>query len=166
MGGVVNHLQGMPLGNRVDRLDSAGNSVAVNRHDGAGVRRDRGLNPAGIERERIGIDIDKHRRETVPTQGVCRGDERIGGGDHLPGDPQSLQADHQTERAVGDQREVRDPEMVAESLLELLVEGAAVGEDAAFPDLLQIGRQLFQRWQEGLRDIDRLVGRHERGWVK
>lgn len=47
-----------------------------------------------------------------------------------------------------------DAKVIAQGLLKLLVEGAAVGEGLAGPDLLKIRNELLQRRQVGLGDVD------------
>ena len=53
--------------------------------------------------------------------------------------------------------EMLDAQVVAQRRFQLLVERAAVGEDFAVPDLLQVGHELLQRRQGGLGDVDRLL---------
>ncbi|MEA3641477.1 MAG: hypothetical protein VBE63_16255 [Lamprobacter sp.] len=55
-----------------------------------------------------------------------------------------------------------DTQILGQCLLELLVEGAAVGEDLVVPDLLQVGDKLLERGQVGLGDVDSFVGTHRK----
>ena len=86
------------------RFDVAWLAVAVHRHDGGGLRRDGRLDLAGIEVEGLRVDVDEHRLDAVPEQGMRRGHERVGRGDDFAGDAQRLQRGHQRQRAVGEQR--------------------------------------------------------------
>lgn len=54
-----------------------------------------------------------------------------------------------------------NPQVCAQCLFQLLVKGAAVGEDFVVPDLLEVGGELFQRGQIRLCDVDGLV----HGWL-
>ena len=121
---VVDHLEVVGVGDSLDRIDVARMAVAVHRHDRRRVRRDRRLDPCWIEVERLRVDVDEHRLDAVPEQRVRRGDERERRRDHLARDAQRLQRRHQRDRAIGEQRDVLDPEVFAQRRLELLVERA------------------------------------------
>ncbi|MOA59258.1 hypothetical protein D3C78_1838310 [compost metagenome] len=75
-------------------------------------------------------------------------DEGVGRGDDFAGDAQCLQRGDQGQGAIGKQRDVFHPEVIGQFLLQLLMKGAAVGQALAVPDLLQVGNELLQRWQQ------------------
>ena len=108
------------------------------------------------------VDIDENGLDAVPQEGMGGGHEGIGGGNHLAGDAQGLQGGDQRQRAIGEQGDMLDPQVFTERGLELLVQGAAVGEDFPIPDLRQIGNEFLQRRKIGLGDEDGFIwhGRH------
>ncbi|MNH15622.1 hypothetical protein D3C79_752380 [compost metagenome] len=73
MGGIVDDLKAISVGNLLDAFDIAGYSIAVHRQDRRGRWRD-GLDDA-LRVEVVGarVDVDEHRLEVVPQQ-------RVGGG--------------------------------------------------------------------------------------
>ena len=75
---------------------------------------------------------------------MCGGHKGIRCGDDLTGDTQRLQRRDQRDRAIGEQCNVLDTEVVTELLFQLLVKGAAVGQAFTVPDLFQVGKKLFQ----------------------
>lgn len=157
MGGIVNDLEVIVIGDNLDGLYIAGVAVAMHRQNGRGLRGDGGLDFGGIEIQRIRIDIDEYRLDAVPQQGMRGSDERIRGGDDFAGNTQRLQSGHQRESAISEQRQMIDAQIVTQRLLELLMKRSFVSEDLTIPYLLQIGDELLQWRQVGLSNVDRLV---------
>jgi len=65
-----------------------------------------------------------------------------------------LQCRDQGDRAVGEQGDVLDAQVLAQRLFQLLMEGAIVGELLALPDFFQVRDELVQGRQIGLRDVN------------
>ena len=86
-----------------------------------------------------------------------RGDETVGGSNDFTRDTQCLQRCNQRKCTVGEERDVPDTEVLAERLLQFLVETPSVGQLPACPDLLQVGKHLLQGWQKGSGDVNRIV---------
>lgn len=85
--------------------------------------------------------------------------EGIRCGDDLAGDPQGLQRSDEGNGAISEEADMFDPKVLAQCLLELLMERTAVGEDAAIPDLPEQGQEIIQRWKVGLGDKDGAIHR-------
>ena len=147
MGGVVDDLEPVGVGDALDAVGVARDAVAMDRQDGGGGRGDRFLDAVGVEVAGHRVDIDEHRSDAVPQQRVGGGHERVRGRDHLAADAQRLQRGHQGQGAVGEQAEVLDAEIARQFRFELLVEGAVVGQPAAGPDLFEIGDELVE-WRQ------------------
>jgi hypothetical protein len=90
----------------------------MHRHDRAGGRRDRGFDLFRIEVECAGSMSANTGRQAVPQQRMAGGDEGVGRGDDLAIDAERLQRRHQRQRAVGEQRDVLDAQVLAQRLLE------------------------------------------------
>ena len=83
-------------------------AVAMDRHDGGGLRRDRLFYPARVEVAGFRVDIDEHRLDVVPQQRMRRGDKGIGRGDDFAGNSQGLQGGDQGDRSIGKKSQVFD----------------------------------------------------------
>ena len=92
MGGVVHHLEAICLGNGTDTSGVARIAIAMHRHDRSGLRSYRSLDLAWVQVAGLGVDVDEYRAYAVPQQGMGGGNKSIGGGDHLAGNAQCLQA--------------------------------------------------------------------------
>ncbi|MCY1347163.1 hypothetical protein D9M69_332690 [compost metagenome] len=145
VGGVIDDLETVGVGHSLNPFHIAGNAVAVHGHDRGGGRCDGFLDPCGVQIAGNRIDIDEHGLETVPQHRVRGRHEGIRGGDHLAGDPQGLEGRHQGKRAVGEQADMLDPQVVGQLPLEALVHGTAIRQAAAFPHGFQIGKKIFKR---------------------
>ena len=66
MGGVIDDLEVVVVGNALDGLDVAGVAVAMHRQDGGGARRDRGLDLLRVQVQRVRVDVHEHRGDAVP----------------------------------------------------------------------------------------------------
>ncbi|MOA31124.1 hypothetical protein D3C78_1522660 [compost metagenome] len=90
MGRVVNHPQVVVVGDFLDSFDITGVAIAMHRHYGGSVRRNRCLDPGWVEVEGMRIDIREYRLDTVPQQRVCGSHEGIRRGDDFTGHTQCL----------------------------------------------------------------------------
>lgn len=100
VGGVVNHLEVVVVGDLLDGIDVTGVAIAVHGHDGRGLRGDGGLDLGWIDVECGGLDVDKHRFVAIPEQGMCSGNKAVGGGDDFARDAQGLQGGDEGNGAV------------------------------------------------------------------
>ncbi|MDT4842844.1 hypothetical protein FQZ97_767590 [compost metagenome] len=153
---VIDHAQVVGVGDRLDGLGVAGMAVAMHRHDRRRLRRDERLDARRIEIQGARVDVCEDGLDAVPQQRVRSGHERIRRGDDLARDAHRLECRDQRDRAVGEERDVLHAQVLAQRLLQLLVERPTVGEDLVVPDLLQVGQELVQRWQVGLGHVHRL----------
>src|SRR5450830_1066509 len=88
MGGVVNHLEVVVIGNFLDAVYIAGVPVAVHWQNGRGLGGDGGFDLARVQIQRFFVDVHEHRFDPVPEQRMGGGHKGVRGGDHLPGDAQ------------------------------------------------------------------------------
>jgi len=121
MGGVVNHLEVVVIGDALDRLYITGEPIAVHWKDRCGARCDAGFDTRGIEAITTLLNVSKHRLEAIPAQRFAGGHKRKRGSDHLPLQPQSLESDQQRQSAIGKQGDVLDAEIGSQLSLKLLV---------------------------------------------
>ena len=149
MGGIVDDLEAVLVGNLLDNVGIDGLAVAVDGHDSGGLRGDGGLYLIWVETAGALLDIDEDGLDAVPPEGMGGGDEAIGGGDDLAGDAQGLQGCDQGKGAVGEQAELGYLEVVSEGSLQLLVEGAVVGDPLLVPYLLEEFVELVEVGEEG-----------------
>ena len=149
MGGVVDHLQAVLVGHGLDACRVARLAVHVHGHDGRRARRDGCLYLVRVEVARLGVDVHEHGLDAVPPQSVRRGHEAVGRGDDLARDAQGLQGAHQRERAVGEQADVGNFQVLAQGALQLPVVVTVVGEPLAVPDVPEHGHELLQRGEKG-----------------
>src|SRR5690606_19359128 len=75
-------------------------------------------------------------------------------------DAQCLQGGEQGERAVGEQPQMLDAQVVRQLFFQLFVERAAVGDAFACPYLFKIGEELFPGRQMWLGYENRSLGAH------
>jgi hypothetical protein len=66
LGRVLDHAQAVAPGDREDRVEIGRLAVEMHRQDRPRARRDRRLDPAGIDVEGRGIGLDRHRRRARP----------------------------------------------------------------------------------------------------
>lgn len=66
VGGVVDDLEVVVVGNLLDGLNIARVAIAMHRHDGRGLRCDGGFDAGGIKVEGVGVHIYKHGFDAVP----------------------------------------------------------------------------------------------------
>lgn len=72
---VIDDLQSIVAGDFFNFFYIAWPAIAVHGHDGAGVRRDRRLDPGRVHIEAARLDIDEDWLDVIPHQRVCRGDK-------------------------------------------------------------------------------------------
>ena len=99
---VVYHLEPVLVGDLLDALHVAGLAVAVNGHDGRGLRRYGGLDLVGIHAAVRGVDVHEHGLYAVPPDRVGGGDEAERRSDDLAGYPESLQCRDERQGAVSE----------------------------------------------------------------
>lgn len=87
MGGIIDNLQAILVGNLLDSFDVAGFAIDMDGHDGGGLGGDGGLNLVRIDIARLTFDVHKDGLDAIPPQGMGRGHEGIGRGDDLTGNP-------------------------------------------------------------------------------
>jgi len=126
----------------------------VNAEDGAGPRRDRGLDPLRIDRQVGGADVGEHRRQPRHRDRVRRGDERKRSGDHFAFELGGRDRGMQRNRPVADDGDPLGLEEAAEGLLELQEEGSLIGQNPVRPDLLEQRYELIQIRQIGPGHVD------------
>jgi hypothetical protein len=92
----------------------------VHRHDGAGLRRDRGGRGGHVDVVRARVDVDRHGHRPEALSGLGGGDERERRDDDLAAGrhAQHLERELQRVRAVGDRQCVPGVVVVGELLLE------------------------------------------------
>ena len=88
----------MPPGDLLDRTHLGGLAVEMHRNDRPGSRRDRRLDPPGVDVVGVGLDIDEDRPGTGPPDRSCRGEEGVRRGDHLVSRPDVEGQKRQQER--------------------------------------------------------------------
>src|SRR5215213_9293216 len=126
-------------------------------------RRARGehlFDTPGVEVVGYRVDIAKHRRDPLPLEGVCRGDERPGRNDDLTGETGGLYCDLQRYCGVARGYAVLDTEQFRELSLELLHVGTVVGQPPAIQRTADAFKQAFGTTDVGATDVqDFLEGR-------
>ena len=138
MGGIVDHLEVMLLGDSIDGLDITRVAVAVHRHDGHGLIRDGLLDLLRIHAASILLNIHEDRLQFIPPDGVTGSHETIRSGDNLPlGDAQRLQGGDQWQCAIGEEGDIVHPQVLRQRLLQLLMIVAVVGNPFTAPDVLE-----------------------------
>lgn len=111
--GVVYHFEPVLIRDLLDALHVARLAVAVNGHDGSGLRGDGGFDLVGVHAAVRGVDVHEHGLDAVPPDRVGGGDEAERGRDDLAGYPERLQRGDERQGAVGEEADIRDPEVLA-----------------------------------------------------
>ena len=106
---IINNLQAVSVGYLLYPLRLAGLAVDMHGHDGSGLGSDCRLYLLGVDIPRLRVDVDKHRLDAVPPQGMRGSHKTIRSGYHLPRDVHGLKRTNQWQRAVGKQADVRHP---------------------------------------------------------
>ena len=95
MGGVVDNLEVVAIGDALDRLDVTWIAVAVYRQNGGGLRGDGRFDLGWVEVEGARLNVDEDRGNAVPEQRMGGGDERVRSSNNLTGDAQGLECCNQ-----------------------------------------------------------------------
>lgn len=88
VGRIVNHAQSIIVSNLLYRFDIARMAVAVDRHDGGGLRSDRRFDLGWVEIVSLRVNIDKYWFDAIPEQGMCSRHKRVRCRDDFAGDAQ------------------------------------------------------------------------------
>ena len=142
--GVVYHFEPVLIRDLLDALHVAGLAVAVNGHDGRGLRGDGGLDLVWVHAAVRRVDVHEHGLDAVPPDRVGGGDEAERRGDDLAGYPERLQRGDERQGAVGEEADIRDLEVFAEGLLKFPVVVPVVGDPLARPDVLEVPIELLK----------------------
>lgn len=143
VGGIVDDLQAVAVGDLLYATDVAGIAIDVDGHYGRGLRGDGGLYPFRVEVAGFWVDVDEDGLAAVPPDAVGGGDKGVRRGDDLAGDAQRLEGGEQRQGAVGEEGDERDLEVLRQLLLQLAVELAVIGYPLALPDLVAHGLEVF-----------------------
>lgn len=154
VGGVVDDLKAIFIGDGLNAGGVAGLAIDVDGHDGGGAWGDSGFDEVGVEVAGGGVDVDEDGLDAVPPEGVGGSHEAIWCGDDLAGDAKSLEGGDERQGAVGEERDIWHAEVFGESVFELLVEGAVVGYPSAIPNLFQRLVEVVEVGKEGGGDGD------------
>ena len=100
MGGIINHLQLIFMGNPLDFIDIAHIAIHMYRHDGTGSISNQGFYLFHVHRICDRIDIAEHWFQAVAHNGMCRGSERKGRSDYLSLQVHRLKSELQCHMAV------------------------------------------------------------------
>ena len=147
MGGVIQKLQPVGVGNGLELLHMAGIAVHVYRQNGAGVGGDGRLHAGGVQSAVIRVHVGENRGQPVAHDGVggaCKGEGR---GDDLALQMKCLKHEFQRKVTVGKQTDLGNLQILRQPGFQLLMLFAHVGEPVAVPqggDLLNVflkGRQ-------------------------
>ena len=111
--GVVYHLEPVIVGDLLDALHVAGLAVAVHRHDGRGLGGDGRLYLVGVHAAVRRVDVHEHRLYAVPPDRMGRGHETERRCDDLPSYSECLKSRDERQGAVGEEADIRDPEVLA-----------------------------------------------------
>ena len=139
MGGIVQHLQTILVGDALDLFDVADIAVHMYRQDGTCAVGDEPLDLGHIHGVGLGVDITEHRFQPVAHDGVGSGRKSERRGDDLALQIHGLQRKLQRHVAVGEQLHSRHAHVFLQFSLQGLVLFAHVGQPVAVPD----GADLF-----------------------
>ena len=155
---VVEHMQAVRLGNAVDSVNIAEVAVNVHGHDGDGLIRDERLYLRDIDGIIVGVYVAEHRRAADARDGVGGGGKGEGRGDDLTAaQGEGLQHVFKREVAVGEERDVRHAQILAQRALQRLMLHAHISEPAAVPDIPDLRTEFVEIRHGGAGDIDLFV---------
>ena len=149
MGGIVDDFQPVFVGYRLDTFHVAGLAIHMHGHDGRGLGGDGSLYLVRVKVARFRVDVHKHRLDAVPPQGMGGGHKAVRGGNDFARNAQHLQSAHQRQRAVGEQADIGDFQILAQGFLQLLVVMAVIGQPLAVPDIPQVRQEIIQGREQG-----------------
>ena len=103
LAGVLDDGQAVAVGDRLDHVHVGDEPEEVDRADRPGPRRDRRLDPLGVDQVGVRLDVDEDRRGAGVEDRVGRRGEGVRDGDDLVARPEAEAGEdgHQGERAVG-----------------------------------------------------------------
>lgn len=102
MGGIVNHLQAILVGDVLDSLGIAWLAINMHRHDGSGARGDGCLYFVGVEIASGRVDVNENWLATIPPDAVGGSHEAIRCCDDLARDAECLEGGEQWQGSVGE----------------------------------------------------------------
>ena len=160
LAGVLDDGQAVPVGDGRDRVHVGRQAEQVDRADRAGPRRDRRLDPRGVDVVGVGLDVDEDGRRPGGQDRADGRVERVADGDDLVARPEAeaLEDAHQRDGAVADRDRVLRADEGREALLQL-GDSPAAGEHPALEHLGHGGDLLRPDVRPGDRDHARHLGR-------
>ena len=90
MGGIINHLQTVFVGDFLNALRVTGLAIHMHRHDGLGLWGDGSFYLVRVNVTRSRVNIHEHRLAAVPPQGMGGGHEAVWSGNHFTRDTKCL----------------------------------------------------------------------------
>ena len=117
MGGIVDDFQTILVGYFLDAFRITRFAIDMHGHNGRGLRSNGSFDLVRIDVAGFGINIHKHRLDTVPPQGMGSSYKTVGGGDDFTRDAQGLQGAHQRKGTVGEQADVGYFQVLTQGLL-------------------------------------------------
>ena len=87
---IINYFEPISVGDGLNAVGVAWNTVAMHRHNRGGARCNGSLYLFRIHAAGILFNVYKHRVAPIPPNGVSGGDKTIGGCDNLAGNVQCL----------------------------------------------------------------------------
>ena len=122
LGGVLEDRKVVTSSDLVDGRHVRGVAVEVDGQDELRARRDRALEPLGIQGEGVGVDVDEDRRRPHQQDRLAGGDEGVGDGHDLVPGADAVGSERQVERvgAVGHRAGVGGAAEIGVFPLELL----------------------------------------------
>ena len=148
MGGIINHLQSILVGDVLDSLGIAWLAINMHWHNGGGARGDGSLNLVGVEITSGRVDVHEDWLTTIPPDAVGGSHETIRCGDDLARDAKCLEGSEQWQSSVGEETHVWHLEVGGKFLLQLSVVTAVVGDPLTVPNLLEFCREVVEIWQQ------------------
>lgn len=148
MGGIVNHLQAILVGDVLDSLGIAWLAINMHWHDGGGARGDGCLNLVGVEIASGRVDVNEDWLATIPPDAVGGSHETIRCGDNLARDAKCLKGGEQWQGSIGEEAHEWHLEVGGKFLLQLSVVTTIVGNPLTVPNLLEFCREIVKIWQQ------------------
>lgn len=148
MGGIVNHLQAVLVGDVLDSLGIAWLAINMHWHDGGGARGDGSFNLARVEIASGWVDVNEDWLATIPPDAVGGSHETIRCGDDLARNAKCLEGGEQWQSSVGEETHVWHLKVGGKFLLQFSVVTAVVGNPLTVPNLLEFCRKIVEIWQQ------------------
>ena len=112
-------------------------TIAVNRHNGRGLRRDGRLNLLRVKVARPRVDVNEYRLASGPPDGVGSGHEAVRSRDDLPSDSQCLKGGKKRKRTISKEAYLVYAQIALQRSFKLFVEVTVVGNPPRVPDLFK-----------------------------